>query len=120
MTNSPNTKPLPGNFDPAVAAQFGRVETAAEARAPPGSMLRQDLAHRAYAFTTQATYMQVGGKVPWWDIQPRSEKMSYDCDATLGTPAAVDCAYIQTHQLGTLNKTLEVGPMKTRLLSSSQ
>jgi len=64
--------------------------------------------------------MHISDKVPWWDILQGTEKMSYECDATLGTPAAVDCAHIQTHQLGILNESLEVGPGKTRLLSSSQ
>lgn len=64
--------------------------------------------------------MRVGGSVAWWEMSQRTKKMGYECDANLGTPAAVDCTNIQTHQLGNLNETLEVGPGKTRFLSSSQ
>ena len=46
--------------------------------------------------------------------------MSYECDATLGTPGVVDCTQIQMHQMGPLNETFEVGPGKTKFLSSSQ
>lgn len=99
---------------------LGEAETAAELRAPPGSQLHQDLAHRAYALNKQATHMHIGATVAWWDLIQGNEKMNYECDATLGSPAAVDCIHIRTHQLVDLEVALEVKPGKTRFLSSSQ
>ncbi len=67
----------------------------------------------------QSKHMRTGGTTPWWKVWQGDEKMSYECDETLGAPTIVDCTKLQLHQIGPLNETFEVGPGKDKFLSSS-
>jgi len=65
--------------------------------------------------------MNAGGQsTPFWrPVGASQEEMSYECDATLGTPAEVDCAQVEWSELGADDDTLSVGPGITKVLSSS-
>jgi len=65
--------------------------------------------------------MNAGGQsTPFWGaVGASEEEMSYECDATLGAPAEVDCAQVEWSELGADDDTLSIGPGVTRVLSSS-
>ena len=107
ITSSLKIDPMPGDYDPSVAVPLSTAEIVAWSEAPEGSELRQDLANGAQFFKSQAPHMQTGGTTPWWDEWQGVDEMSYEWDATLGTPAVDDCSQIRLHQLGMLNDTFK-------------
>ena len=58
--------------------------------------------------------------VAMWD-PPSSplppDEMSYDCDANLGAPSAVNCANIDRSQLGAPSDTIMIGPGAPKVLA---
>lgn len=63
--------------------------------------------------------MRPGGKTPWWQQVPDSaDEMTYECDAKLGAPAAVDCAKVEYGELGADDDTFSVGAGVVKFLSS--
>lgn len=110
----------PGNFDPSVAELVAGY-LANRARGQKMDRVRRinsvirDLNRR-----TQA--MEVGGQsTPFWGtVRASQEEMSYECDATLGTPAEVDCAQVEWSELGADDDTFSIGPGITKVLSSSR
>ena len=63
--------------------------------------------------------MTPGGKTPWWQQVPDADdEMTYECDAKLGAPAAVDCAKVEYGELGADEDTISVGVGVVKLLSS--
>ncbi len=65
--------------------------------------------------------MTPGGKTPWWQQVPDSaDEMTYECDAKLGAPSAVDCAKVEYGELGADDDTISVGAGVVKLLSSGQ
>ena len=65
--------------------------------------------------------MSPGGKTPWWQQIPQSaDEMTYECDAKLGAPAAVDCAKVEYGELGADDDTISVGAGVVKFLSSGQ
>lgn len=68
-----------------------------------------------------AQKMTPGGKTPWWQQIPESaDEMTYECDAKLGAPAAVDCAKVEYAELGPSDETFSVGAGVVKFLSSGQ
>ncbi len=63
--------------------------------------------------------MRPGGNTPWWQQVPDSaDEMTYECDAKLGAPAAVDCAKVEYGELGADDDTISVGAGVVKFLSS--
>ena len=120
ITSAPKIEPLPGDYDPDIALHLFMAESAAREGAPRGSDLRLDYARRSLFFQEQSKRMRRGDTISWWDVWQGSERMSYECDAALGSLAIADCTQIQAHQIGPLNETFEIGPGKSKFLSSSQ
>jgi hypothetical protein len=109
----------PGNFDPSVAVLVAEY-LANRARGQPMDQQRRiNSLIRDFNRRTQA--MNAGGQSTtfWGAIKASQEEMSYECDATLGTPAEVDCAQVEWSELGADDDTLSVGPGITKVLSSS-
>ena len=65
--------------------------------------------------------MTRGGSRPWWSpVVPGPDEMTYECDASLGSPSEVDCLHIQWDQLSPASDTVQVGPGSTTFLHSSK
>lgn len=65
--------------------------------------------------------MTPGGKTPWWQQVPESaDDMTYECDAKLGAPAAVDCAKVEYQELGADDASFSVQAGIVKFLSSGQ
>lgn len=65
--------------------------------------------------------MRPGGTTPWWQQVPDSaDEMTYECDAKLGAPAAVDCAKVEYGELGADDDIISVGAGVVKFLSSGQ
>ena len=63
--------------------------------------------------------MTPGGNTPWWQQIPESaDEMTYECDAKLGAPAAVDCAKVEYGEMGANDDTISVGAGIVKILSS--
>ena len=65
--------------------------------------------------------MTPGGSTPWWkQIPDAADEMTYECDAKLGAPEAVDCAKLEYGELGADDDTFSVGAGVSKFLSSGQ
>ena len=65
--------------------------------------------------------MTPGGNTPWWQQVPDSaDEMTYECDADLGAPKAVDCAKLEYGELGADVDSISVGAGMVKFLSSGQ
>ena len=62
--------------------------------------------------------MQRGATTPWWDVTETSDEMTYECDAKLGNPSAIDCSQLSS-QLGAPSDSVLVAPGAIKFLSSS-
>lgn len=65
-----------------------------------------------------------GHSTPFWEVaagpsEPSAGQTSYECDASLGSPAEDDCSEVQWDELGANEDTFSVGPGLTKILSSS-
>ena len=63
--------------------------------------------------------MQRGeGKIPWWRQYPlTSDKMTYECDAGLGSPKVIDCSQLQ-HQLNARSDNIQIVAGEVNFLST--
>lgn len=65
--------------------------------------------------------MEKGSSERWWDpVREQPDEMAYECDAKLGSPAAVDCTQIQWQGLGPPSDTIQVAPGVNKLFSTSR
>ena len=76
-------------------------------------------------------FLQMSSQVtpfkPWWEYvqdfvsAPNivQDKMTYQCDSSLGAPTEADCSQLERSQLGSPSDTVEIGPGKLKMLSSS-
>ena len=57
----------------------------------------------------------------WWETDSPAfrDQMNYECDASLGSPAEVDCTQIEWNQLTPNSDTLTVGPGQVTFLHSN-
>lgn len=63
--------------------------------------------------------MRPAGNTPWWQQVPEAaDEMTYECDAKLGAPAAVDCAKVEYGELGADEDTFSIGAGVAKILSS--
>lgn len=119
MTNRRPREPQPGNFDPSIAV-FVAEHLASQSRgANNADRARLNAAAHDFALRTQKMY--AGGKTtPWWGATAESaDDMTYECDANLGAPSAVDCAQVEWSQLGPDEETIPIGAGVVKFLSSS-
>lgn len=81
--------------------------------------LRAKLSGIVHRMVVVSRKMTPGGKTPWWQQVPDSaDEMTYECDAKLGAPAAVDCAKVEYGELGADDDTISVGAGVVKFLSS--
>ncbi|KAK4696842.1 hypothetical protein P7C71_g1150, partial [Lecanoromycetidae sp. Uapishka_2] len=119
VTNKRPREPQPGNYDPSVAVFI--AEHLASKRRGANGAARAKLNDAAYDFTVRTQKMYAGGKTtPWWGaVSEAADEMTYECDASLGAPSAVDCAQVEWSQLGPDEETLSVGAGVVKFLSST-
>ena len=117
----------PGNTDPAIPEVVSQKLEDAAGQSPRGSSQWQkfDTTSQVWKLTSQS--MQRGSGIPWWSktISSNPDEMTYECDATLGSPAEADCAQIEWNQLGPWSISppsdmVSVGPGKVQFLHSSE
>ncbi|MCJ1238670.1 hypothetical protein MMC14_006661 [Varicellaria rhodocarpa] len=116
----------PGNTDPAIPEVVSQKLEDAAGQSPRGSSQWQkfDTTSQVWKLTSQS--MQRGSGIPWWSktISSNPDEMTYECDATLGSPAEADCAQIEWNQLGPWSISppsdmVSVGPGKVQFLHSN-
>lgn len=120
VTNKRPTEPQPGNYDPSVAVFIAEYLASKSRRANNADRARLNSA--AHDFTVRTQKMYAGGKTtPWWGATAAlADEMTYECDANLGAPSAVDCAQVEWSQLGPDDDTISIGAGVVKFLSSSE
>jgi len=120
VTNKRPREPQPGNYDPSVAVFI--AEYLASKSRGANNADRNRLNAAAHDFTLRTQKMYAGGKTtPWWGaVAESADEMTYECDATLGAPSAVDCAQVEWSQLGADEDTISIGAGVVKFLSSSK
>lgn len=109
-------KPAPGDNDPATVGRLREAVRDAYAARPELPSLR---AYSLY-FSLHSLFMKRSESEPWWALTlPLGDTMSYDCDAKLGSPSAVDCSHLEYSQLGYPSDTLILEPNVMKTLTSS-
>ena len=64
--------------------------------------------------------MTKGGSRPWWQFpKAAADEMTYECDASLGSPSEADCSHIEWSELLPDSDSLHVGPGAVTFLHSS-
>ena len=83
------------------------------------AQLRHDIESRLMDIQIMA--MQRGGRnIPWWREHPlASDKMTYECDAGLGSPNVMDCSQLQ-HQIGARTDNIQIAAGEVNFLSTGQ
>ena len=72
-------------------------------------------------FSLQSLFMKREEGKPWWALAlSLGDAMSYECDAKLGSPRAVDCSHVEYSQLGYPSDTLILEPHAAKTLTSCQ
>ena len=85
------------------------------------NVVRDQLGSLVHRMVLVSQKMRPGGNTPWWQQVPdAAEKMSYECDAKLGAPAAVDCARMEYGELGLDDDTFSVTAGLAKVLQSGQ
>ena len=83
--------------------------------------VRDQLGSLVHRMVIVSQKMRPGGQTPWWQQVPdAAEEMTYECDAKLGAPAAVDCAKVEYGELGLNDDTFSVTAGLAKVLSSGQ
>ena len=83
--------------------------------------VRDQLGSLVHRMVIVSQKMRPGGQTPWWQQVPdAAEEMTYECDAKLGSPAAVDCAKVEYGELGLDDDTFSVTAGLAKVLSSGQ
>ena len=83
--------------------------------------VRDQLGSIVHRMVVVSQKMRPAGKTPWWQQVPdAAEEMTYECDAELGAPMAVDCAKVEYGELGLDDTTFSVTKGLAKVLSSGQ
>ena len=111
--------PQPGNTHPSIAVLI--AEYLSGAMKGTENAVRAKLSAIVHRMVLVSQKMTPGGSTPWWQQIPEAEdEMTYECDAKLGAPAAVDCAKVEYSELGADDDTISVGAGVVKFLSSGQ
>ena len=97
------------------------AETLSNLMRGANNAVRDQLGSLVHRMVIVSQKMRPGGSTPWWQQVPdAAEKMSYECDAKLGAPAAADCARVEYGELGLDDDTFSVTAGLAKVLSSGQ
>ena len=110
----------PGDTDPSIPlAIMGIVDMELQKLSPASIEYTLRDADKSL-WHVAATYMTRVGEVVWWTSLTFKgfDNTTYECDAALGSPAAVDCTEIEWQQLMPDSDHLEVGPSQVLFLHS--
>ncbi|CAF9908203.1 MAG: hypothetical protein ALECFALPRED_004349 [Alectoria fallacina] len=109
--------PQPGNTHPSVAVLIAEYLSGILKGAD--NAVRAKLGSTINRMVVVSQKMRPGGNTPWWQQIPESaDEMTYECDAKLGAPAAVDCEKVEYGELGADDDTISVGAGVVKFLSS--
>lgn len=109
--------PQPGNTHPSIAVLIAEYLSGVMKGA--NNALRAKLGDTVHRMVVVSQKMRPGGNTPWWQQVPDSaDEMTYECDANLGAPAAVDCAKVEYGELGADENTISVGAGVVKFLRS--
>ena len=120
LVNPHNTEPSPGDYDPSIAVLI--EEYLANKARGANNALRGFLNGVITQFSLREQAMTRGGSTQtWWGtVSESASEMTYECDASLGAPAAVDCQQVEWSELGPDDSTFSIGPGVLKFLSSSK
>lgn len=112
-------EPSPGNFDPSFATLVAGNIASSMKYAKLGD--RAKLNSQIHDFSLRAMNMYSGGSTNtyWTNVAQSASEMTYECDANLGTPAAVDCAQVEWSELRPDEETISLVAGRVKFLSSS-
>ena len=80
-----------------------------------------DSTGRENFFREQAEHMQGDDGSTWWENNDGAvDEMSYECDANLGSPLAVDCDQIEWSQLSSTSDTLALAADQVKFFHQSK
>ena len=90
-------------------------------KVPPNTVAHAQLQTKAQVISLQVMAMQCGERdVPWWFSHSlASDEMTYDCDAGLGSPKAMDCSKLQ-NQIRSRAGNVQVGSGEVKYFSASK
>ena len=109
--------PQPGNTHPSIAVLIAEYLSGITRDA--NNAIKAQLGAVVHRMVLASQKMTPGGNTPWWQQVPdAAEEMTYECDAALGAPAAVDCAKVEYGELGQNDETFSVGAGVVKFLSS--
>lgn len=109
--------PQPGNTHPSIAVLIAEYLSGVMKGA--SNEVRAILGASVHRMVVVSQKMRPGGTTPWWQQVPDSaDEMTYECDAKLGAPAAVDCAKVEYGELGADDDIISVGAGVVKFLSS--
>ena len=118
----------PGDDDPAMSEAVADALWNARNNLPRHDDLFGHYTELATDVAERSRLMRRGGTgVPWWPpwwagkITPQRPKdqMTYECDAKLGAPAAVDCSRLEFSELGPDSDSMRIAPGVSKFLSSN-
>ena len=122
VTSSQLQRRNPGNFDPSIASAIASSTYGKFLRTQSRVTTPLNWLYRAIyqEFSRISAAMERGGSRPWWTtVDPASDKMTYECDAKLGSPQTVDCAQVE-YQLDASSDTFQLAAGEVKFLSSSK
>ncbi|MCJ1227305.1 hypothetical protein MMC12_003960 [Toensbergia leucococca] len=109
----------PGDTDPEIAVLLTDRLSGYTGHFKVGSKLYTLYSSRWSNFIGKAASTKRGGDSTIWDPYepPAADKMTYECDANLGSPAAVDCLQLQYQHPGSPTDTVTIPSNRVRLFS---
>ena len=97
VSNAVRVALQPGALDPAIPAAISRSALDSARLARVSSSTQFGYMSGAQEWATGAAGMKRGGDVTWWEAASTSasDRMIYQCDPGLGSPAVPDCSQIE-------------------------
>ncbi|MCJ1240916.1 hypothetical protein MMC14_008920 [Varicellaria rhodocarpa] len=84
---------------------------------------RQAIIYRASSLSRRTGEMRRGETQTWWEqvITPTPPvEMTYECDASLGSPTLIDCAQLRWQGRGNPSDAVQIGPGRPKSFLSSK
>ena len=124
----PNRLPSPGNTDPSIPFRIASELHKHAQEEEPGSDLEKFFQLDTEIWTQTAISLTPGSTITWWkglSLPSAFDEMTYECDASLGSPSDVDCSNVEWNQLGPTSlsppsEVVSVGPGVVQFLHSSK
>ena len=118
VSNAEKKMSSPGAKDPSIPLVLSQMYKQNMEQAPEGSEQHRKMMGNMYMYY-QAIQEGYLSKATWWELAlspaeqktlEASDKMTYECDAGLGSPTSVDCAQLEWSDLGANSDSVSVAP----------